>query len=121
MAGIETPLSSGTSVVVRNALRLAPLLFVRPGELRAAEWSEIDLESAEWRIPAGKMKMGVQHLVPLSQQAVLILRELSMFTGHGRFVFPSPRTNKRCLSDNALLSALRRMGFEVGTVRINCT
>jgi integrase len=107
------------SSVVRSALQLAPLLFVRPGELRAAEWSEFNLELAEWRIPAEKMKMRVQHIVPLSRQAVMIFRDLAPMTGNGRFVFPSPRSNKRCLSDNALLAALRRMGFEQGSVTVH--
>lgn len=102
----------------RAALKLAPLVFVRPGELRKAEWSEIDLEAAEWRIPAERMKRnkagkanGVPHMVPLATQAVEILRDLQPLTGHGRFVFPSPRTGERPMSDNAVLSALRRMGF----------
>ncbi len=102
----------------RCALRLAPILFVRPGELRKAEWSEIDLDAAEWNIPAEKMKMKVPHLVPLPYQAIDILEELKPKTGHGRFVFPSPRGADqpkgadRPMSDNAVLSALRRMGYE---------
>lgn len=102
----------------RAALKLAPLVFVRPGELRKAEWSEFDLDAAEWKIPAERMKRnkagkanGVPHLVPLSTQAVEILRELQPLTGHGRYVFPSLRTGERPMSDNAVLSALRRMGF----------
>ena len=74
------------------ALKLAPLVFVRPGELRTAEWDEIDLDRAEWRIPGSKMKMKVDHLVPLSTQAVEILRSVQPMTGHGRYVFPSART-----------------------------
>jgi integrase len=95
------------------ALRLNPLVFVRPGELRKAEWAEFDLDKAEWNIPVERMKMRQPHLVPLSTQALAILRELHPLTGHGRFVFPSPRTseNKQPMSDNAILSALRRMGF----------
>ena len=93
------------------ALRLAPLLFVRPGELRQAEWSEIDLEAAEWRIPAEKMKMRDAHIVPLSTQAVAILEELRPLTGDGRFCFPSGRTKDRPMSNNTVLAALRRMGF----------
>jgi integrase len=100
------------SFVTRCALKLAPLVFVRPGELRQMEWAEIDLEAAEWNIPAKKMKMGEPHLVPLSKQAVDILREIQPLTGAGRYVFPSPRTSKRPMSDNCILSALRRMGFE---------
>jgi integrase len=99
------------TLVTRCALRLAPLLFVRPGELRHAEWSEIDLEAAQWNIPAEKMKMREPHLVPLSTQAVEILRELQPLTGRGRYVFPSARSPKRPMSDNAVLSSLRRMGF----------
>jgi integrase len=96
---------------VTNALRLAPLLFVRPGELRGAEWEEFDLDAAEWRIPALKMKMRVDHIVPLATQAVNILRALYPLTGHGQFVFPSIRTGKQCISDNAINAALRGMGY----------
>lgn len=92
------------------ALKLAPLLFVRPGELRSAEWSEIDLDGAEWRIPASKMKMKVEHLVPLAHQAVTILSELRAFTGHGKYVFPSLRS-KACMSENTINAALRGMGY----------
>ncbi len=98
--------------VTKCALRLAPLVFVRPGELRKAEWSEIDLEAAEWNIPAERMKLREPHLVPLSRQAVEILRELQPVTGRGAFVFPGARTNGRPMSDNAILAALRRMGFD---------
>lgn len=103
-------------LVVKCALRLAPLVFVRPGELRHAEWSEIDLDAAEWNIPAGKMKMRMPHLVPLSEQAVAILRELHPLTGRGRYVFPSGRGPARPLSNNALNAALRRMGFDKDTM-----
>ena len=99
------------SIVTRCALQLAPLVFVRPGELRHAEWVEIDFETAEWRIPAEKMKAGTLHIVPLSRQALAVLREIHPLTGHGRYVFPSPRANKRSMSSNAVLSALRRMGY----------
>ena len=99
------------SMVACCALRLAPLVFVRPGELRHAEWSEIDLDKAEWRIPAEKMKMKEQHIVPLSRQAVAILRELHPLTGAGRYVFPSTRTSARPMSENTVLAALRRMGY----------
>lgn len=104
--------------ITRAALQLAPLVFVRPGELRKAEWSEFDLEATEWRIPAARMKRtkleklsGSAHVVPLSRQAVAILRDLHPLTGHGRYLFPSPRTGERPMSDNGVLSALRRMGF----------
>lgn len=81
------------------------------GELRHAEWAEIDLEAAEWRIPAEKMKMKDPHIVPLSSQAVQILSEIHPITGTGRYVFPSVRTNSRPISKNTVLAALRRMGF----------
>ena len=99
------------SLVTQCALRLAPLVFVRPGELRQAEWSEIDLDKGEWNIPAERMKMREPHLVPLSVQAVAILREIHPLTGHGRYVFPSARTGERPMSNNAILAALRRMGY----------
>jgi len=95
------------------ALKLSALLFVRPGELRAAEWSEFALDVGEptWRIPGERMKMRRQHLVPLSTQAVTILQDLRPFTGHGRYVFPSPRSRDRPMSENAVTAALRRMGY----------
>ena len=95
------------------ALKLAPLLFVRPGELRHAEWTEFDLDGPEpqWRIPAEKMKMGEQHLVPLSQQAVDLLRELQPLTGRGPYLFPSIRSRARPMSDNTVNAALRRLGY----------
>lgn len=96
---------------VEAAFRLAPLVFVRPGELRAAEWTEIDLDAAEWRIAAHRMKMRRQHIVPLAIQAVTMLRDLYPLSGRGRYVFPSPRTFTRPLSDNAITSALRRIGY----------
>lgn len=92
------------------ALKLAPLVFVRPGELRTAEWPEIDLDAAEWRLPASKMKMRVEHLVPLSTQAVTILRDLQQITGDGQYVFPSLRS-KACMSENTINAALRGMGY----------
>lgn len=92
------------------ALKLAPLVFVRPGELRTAEWSEIDLDAAEWRLPASKMKMKVEHMVPLSVQAVEILRALQPITGEGKYVFPSLRS-KACMSENTINAALRGMGY----------
>jgi integrase len=93
------------------ALKLAPLVFVRPGELRTAEWAEIDLDAAEWRIPASKMKMKVDHLVPLSTQAVALLRSVQPITGHGRYVFPSLRTGERPMSENTINAALRGLGY----------
>lgn len=100
----------------RCALRLAPLVFARPGELRHAEWSELDLDAAEWRIPAHKMKMREAHVVPLSSQAVAILRELQPLTGRGRYLFPSIRTGDRPMSENTVNAALRRMGYDKDTM-----
>jgi integrase len=97
--------------VVEAALQLAPLVFVRPGELRAAEWSEVDLGAGEWRIAASRTKMRRPHLVPLARQAIAVLREIEPLTGRGRYVFPSPLTSRRPLSDNAITAALRRMGY----------
>ena len=97
--------------IVEAALQLAPLVFVRPGELRAAEWAELDLDVAEWRIAAHRMKMRRPHLVPLATQAVAILREIEPLTGRGRYVFPSPLTVQRPLCDNAITAALRRIGY----------
>lgn len=93
------------------ALKLAPLVFVRPGELRAAAWAEIDLEAGEWRIPAARMKMREAHLVPLATQAVAILEELHAITGPDGLVFPSLRSPLRPLSNNTLNAALRRLGY----------
>lgn len=101
---------SGTAVGTA-ALKLTPLVFVRPGELRSAEWVEFDLDAAEWRIPGAKMKMKADHIVPLSRQALEILRDLHPVTGHGRFVFPSLRTGERCMSENTVSAALRGMGY----------
>lgn len=95
--------------VVACALRLAPLVFVRPGELRAARWADIDLDGAEWRYLVTKTK--TDHIVPLSTQALSILRELHPLTGHGNFVFPSLRTGDRPMSENTINAALRRLGF----------
>lgn len=97
--------------IVKQALRLAPRLFVRPGELRKAEWAEINLDGAEWRIPAAKMKMRHEHIVPLSRQAVALLVELQPLTGNGRYVFPNLRTTGLPLSEVAILAALRRLGY----------
>jgi len=93
------------------ALRLAPYVFVRPGELRRAEWCELDLGRAEWRIPAERMRMGELHIVPLSCQAVTVLKELEPLTGGNRFVFPAIGGQPRPLSENTLNAALRRIGY----------
>ncbi|MET0108150.1 MAG: integrase arm-type DNA-binding domain-containing protein [Candidatus Thiodiazotropha sp.] len=100
--------------VTRCALQLAPLVFVRPGELRHAEWSEIDFDKAEWRIPAEKMKMSTVHIVPLSTQAIAILNEIKPLTGNGKYVFPGVRSNKRPMSENTITGALRRLGYASG-------
>jgi integrase len=105
--------------VTKCALRLAPLVFVRPGELRRAQWGEINLDKAEWRIPGERMKMREQHIVPLSRQAVEILRELEPLTNCAvpgkpdapRYVFPGAQSRLRPMSENAVLVALRRMGY----------
>ena len=96
-------------LIVRCALRLAPLVFVRPGELRMAEWKDVDLDAAEWHYIV--TKTGLPHIVPLCRQAVEILRELQPLTGNSRYVFPGARTNRRPMSDNAILAAMRRMGI----------
>jgi integrase len=97
------------TLTVACALRLAPLVFVRPGELRKAEWGDIDLDAAEWRYHVTKTDS--EHIVPLASQAVAILQELHALTGTGRFVFPGARTNGRPMSDNAILAAMRRTGI----------
>lgn len=102
--------------ITRCAMKLAPLLFVRPGELRRAEWSEIDLEASEWRIPAHKMKARVLHIVPLAPQAKAILAELQPLTGSGKWVFPGVRTNGEPMSENTVNAALRRMGYDRSTL-----
>ena len=98
------------TLTVRCALKLAPLVFVRPGELRTAKWEDINLDQAEWRFIVSKTK--TQHIVPLSNQAVAIIRELHPLTGQREFVFPGARSPKRPMSNNAILSAMRRM--EIG-------
>jgi integrase len=95
----------------RIALKIAPLLFVRPGELRSAEWPEFDFENALWRLPETKMKMRIAHLIPLSRQALQLLSELRKLTGKGRFLFPSIRSVSRCMSENTINAALRRLGY----------
>lgn len=111
---------SGSFVTI-CALRLAPLFFLRPGELRQAEWSEFDLEQASWNIPVERLKLrkgekirrkGEFHFVPLATQAVATLRSLQALTGAGRFVFPSTRTSLRPMSNNTVNAALRRLGYD---------
>jgi integrase len=104
--------------VVRAALQLAPLLFQRPGELRGAAWAEIDLDAALWTVPAARMKRGKDgkehgdpHLVPLSRQALAILRSLHPLTGHGALVFPGERSHDRPISENSVRTALITLGY----------
>jgi len=107
------------------ALKLSPMWFVRPGEIRAAEWQEFDLDAAEWVIPASRRKLKrsqkesartLPHVVPLSTQAIRILRELHPLTGHGRFLFPGARDSRRPMSENTVNAALRRLGFDRDTM-----
>jgi integrase len=99
------------SPAVSAALRISPLLFQRPGEIRAMEWAEINWELSRWEIPALKMKMRQPHIVPLSNQSLEILSEQASVSGRGRYVFPSARGGSRCLSDNGVRTALRTMGY----------
>ncbi|MBQ9628738.1 MAG: tyrosine-type recombinase/integrase, partial [Synergistaceae bacterium] len=95
--------------VMRCAMLFSVYTFARPGEVRAAEWSEI--KNDVWDIPAGKMKMKRRHIVPLSLQVKAVLDELRPITGKGRWLFPTPRDNKRCMSENGVRVALRTIGF----------
>jgi len=104
----------GGTPAVAAALKLAPLVFVRPGELRQARWADIDLDAAEWRYTASKT--GTPHVVPLATQAVEILRELHLLTGRGEYVFPSARGKGRPMSDAAINAAMRRMGIDADTM-----
>lgn len=97
--------------ITKLAMQLAPHVFVRPGELRHAEWNEFDLEAALWTIPAGKTKMRKDHLVPLSRQSIAILEDLHVLTGPDGYVFPSIRSRKRPMSDNTINAGLRRLGY----------
>jgi integrase len=100
------------SPVTMAALRIAPHVFVRPGELRHAEWSEFDLKAGIWNLPAGKMKARRPHAVPLSRQVRQMLKELHAVTGRGKYVFPSAHGPSRPMSENTLNASFRRMGFE---------
>ena len=121
MAAITAPEAAGELLraidgyagepATRAALQLAPMVFVRPGELRQALWSEIDLENGVWEIPAARTKMREPLIVPLATQAVEIFRELYLLTGEGELVFPSNRSRFRPISDNTMNAALRRMGY----------
>jgi integrase len=100
------------SFVAQCALKLLPLFFCRPGELRHLEWSEIDFQAGQITIPGNKMKMKADHIIPLSSQSISILQEIHPLTGQDKFVFPSTRSSSRCISDNTINAAFRRMGFE---------
>lgn len=97
--------------ITQIALKLSPLLFVRPGELRRAEWEEIDMEAAVWRIPAAKMKGRIEHAVPLARQALSLMEMAYGLTGGGKYVFPSLRTPTMPMSENTVNAALRRLGY----------
>ncbi len=100
------------SYITKCALQLAPLVFVRPGELRHAEWSEVGFDKAEWRIPGHKMKMNEPHIIPLSPQAMEILRSIHPLTSEGKYIFPGIRSASRPMSENTINAALRRMGYD---------
>jgi integrase len=97
--------------ITRQALRLAPLVFVRPGELRRAEWTEIDIEAKQWVIPAEKMKKRLEHIVPLSRQACAILEETRSYSGREKYVFPARGSRGKPMSENAVNLGLRRIGY----------
>lgn len=121
LAAITTPKEAGGLLraidgytgheITAIALRLSPHLFVRPGELRKAEWEEIDMRTAIWSLPAEKMKMRRPHRVSLSRQALALLEELHPLTGDGRYLFPSFRSPRQCMSENTINAALRRLGY----------
>ena len=102
--------------IVQTALKLSPLLFCRPGELRQLEWKEVNWEAKQIEIPGEKMKMGEPHIIPLAEQSLTLLRELEPLTGHGRYVFPSARGFSRPLSDNGVRTALRSLGYDNETM-----
>ncbi|MCD8554129.1 tyrosine-type recombinase/integrase [Seleniivibrio sp.] len=112
IGGLMRAIDSYTGdIVTKCALRLTPYVMLRPGELRQAEWSEIDLHAGLWKIPAEKMKMRRPHIIPLSKQAVSILKEIQPLTGQWKYVFPNARSKERPMSNVTILSALRRMGY----------
>jgi integrase len=120
-AGITDPLKLGGLLraidgydgqpTTQIALKLAPYLFLRPTELRAAPWTEIDFDRKEWRIPAERMKMERMHVIPLARQPLALLEQLQKFTGDGRLMFPTLKDPLRPMSENTVNSALRRMGY----------
>lgn len=107
---------STSGVTVKTAMLLSPMLFQRPGEIRAMEWSEIDFSEQRWEIPADKMKMRLPHIVPLPDQAIKLLKGIQPYTGRGKYVFPSVRGASRCLSENGVRTALRDLGYSNETV-----
>ena len=108
MRAIDAYRASG---IVQNAMKLSALTFCRPGEIRKAEWAEVDLDEKEWRIPAHKMKAKQEHRVPLSRQSIEILEQMKAISGNGVYVFPNGRTKDKPMSENAVLAALRNMGY----------
>lgn len=104
------------SHVVKSALQLAPLIFIRPGELRKGEWSEVDFDSGHWNIPAERMKIKRDHVIPLSLQAIGILKELHALTGRGQYIFPGHRSAARPMSENAVNAGLRRLDYDKDTI-----
>lgn len=108
--------SSNAGLVVKTAMKLSPMLFQRPGEIRYMEWQELDFNNNLWEIPAEKMKMRQPHIVPLPEQAIKLLKEIQPLTGHGKYVFPSARGGSRCLSENGVRTALRDMGYSNETI-----
>jgi integrase len=111
IAALVQKIEVGGYMTTRIALKLLLLLFVRPGELRRAEWSEFDLERAVWTIPAEKMKKRAVHVVPLPTQAVELLKALQTITGGRRYVFPNQRNPVECMGENTLNAALRSLGY----------
>jgi len=99
-------------IYASTALKLTPQVFLRPGELRHGEWQEIDFANSEWRISANKMKMDIDHIIPLSTQSLSLLRDIHKLTGHGKYIFPSIRTGERPMSENTINAALRALGYD---------
>lgn len=112
IGGLLRAIDSLDAPIVRGALQLLALTFVRPGELRTATWADIDLVASVWRIPAARMKMKQAHVVPLAPQAVTLLKDLQSWTGDGAWVFPAVRTPLRPMSDGTINAALRRIGYQ---------
>ena len=104
---------------MKSALQILPYIFIRSGELRCAEWSDIDFEKAEWRIPASRVKIKEQHIIPLANQVTERLKELHLCSGHSKYLFPSQWSNTKPISDMGLLNALRRMGYAKGEMTVH--